>query len=202
MRPAGIGVAALLLLSGPAYAHSPIPGIAGFYQGLLHPFSTPPQALLLIGLGLLAGGFEKDRARWMLLAFCAAMAVAMISGYGGVSDTFLYVVAILASTLAALSHKSLYLLAIISLFLGGSLIGCVSIPDGGLMRDRLIVMTGSFAGANLALLYVTGLVYIINDRVSLTWTPIGFRVAAAWIAALSGIMLAIQFAPAPTGTGT
>ena len=53
----------------PAYAHSPVPGIEGFYIGLLHPFSTPAQALLMLGLGLLIGGFDKRFFGWPFLAF-------------------------------------------------------------------------------------------------------------------------------------
>jgi len=40
--------------------------------GLLHPYSTPSQAVFILGLGCLAGGFDLARARWLLGVFLAA----------------------------------------------------------------------------------------------------------------------------------
>ncbi len=197
----GAGGIALLFLTSPAYAHSPIPGVLGFYHGLLHPFSTPSQALLMLGLGLLAGGFEKTFARWFLLAFFLSLIAGLIGPYAGLTDVALYALAIVVSALAAVSHKRLFPLAVLCVAIGGYLIGTVSVPDGGLLRDRVIVMSGSFLGANLSLLYISGLIYLVNERVSWDWTPIAFRVAAAWIAAVSAIMLAMEFVPSAVATG-
>ncbi|QDG77700.1 HupE/UreJ family protein [Labrenzia sp. PHM005] len=195
MVRAGLGLLAFVFFSSPALAHSPIPGIGGFYQGLLHPFSTPAQALLMLGLGVVAAVMDSKYTRWFLLTFCISVGAGMAWPENNMPDASLYGVAIAASALAALAVKSLYPLVFIFLVIGGGLIGIVSIPDGGLMRDRVIVMSGSFVGANIAFLYISGFLHLIAERYPFFWVPIAYRVAAAWIAAISAIMLAFQFAP-------
>lgn len=67
-------------LSEPAYAHSPIPGIEGFYVGLVHPFSTPSQALLMLGLGLLISGLRQNQFAPGLGVFLVSMLATLFVG--------------------------------------------------------------------------------------------------------------------------
>lgn len=195
----GPGVLGLLVLPTPALAHSPVPGIEGFYLGLLHPFSTPAQALLMISLGILVGRSKKRHTRWMLLCFLLATSAGIVLGDGfEVADAAIFAAAILASTLAALSIKQLFPLAALAVAIGGVLVGVISLPDGGQMRGRTITILGSFVGSNVFLLYFSGAVVMITDRFSWAWIPVAFRVAAAWVAAISAIMLAFYFAPEAT----
>jgi hydrogenase/urease accessory protein HupE len=196
MRATGLGLGILLVSTGAAQAHSPVPGIEGFYVGLLHPFSSPAQILLILGAGLLIGGFPRDRVRWLLAAFLACSFAGLFWSGGDVSDTLAYTVAIATSALAAASAIRLYPVAIVSVVIAGLLLGAISVPEGGLWWDRFVTMSGSLAGLNILMLYLSGCVVVLHERVHWVMLPVAFRIAAAWIAAVSSMMLAIQFAPA------
>ncbi|MEM1050059.1 MAG: HupE/UreJ family protein [Pseudomonadota bacterium] len=182
----------------PAHAHSPVPGIEGFYVGLLHPFSTPSQVLLMVGLGLVAGAFATERARWLLAGFLVASFAGLIFGPGILDlDPLLFAMAFATCALAALAPNKLAPLAITLLGIGGYLIGKASIPDDGPMRDRLFTMSGSIVGANLGLLYLYGFNTIVRERYTWDGVGIAFRVIAAWVGAIALLMLALGFVDVP-----
>ena len=187
----------LAVLAGPtpAFAHSPVPGFEGVYVGLIHPFSTPSQALLMIGSSLLVGGFSTERARWLLLGFLIASLVGLAVGPRIPDiDPYLFALAFVACAFAALVPGRLMLLAIASLSFGGFLIGQVSIPDDGPTRDRLFTMLGSMIGANVGLLYLFGIYLVIRERFTWPWVGVAFRVVAAWLGAIASLMLALRYA--------
>ncbi|EEE45532.2 hypothetical protein [Roseibium alexandrii] len=74
----------------------------------------------------------------------------------------------------------------------------MSVPNGGLWWDRFVTMSGSLAGLNILMLYLSGLVVVLNERIKWAMLPVAFRIGTAWIAAVSSMMLAINFAPAPS----
>jgi len=186
---------AMLVAAGPAHAHSPVPGIEGFYIGLLHPFSTPSQALLMIGLGLLVGSFDVDRARWHLGAFLAVTFIGILAGGGFEAlDATMFAAAFLAGALAALVPGKLLPITIVLVIVAGFQIGAASIPDPGPTRDRVITMTGSMVGANVGLVYILGTVLFVRERYPWRWVEIALRVMAAWLGAISLLMFALRFA--------
>ncbi|WP_306147199.1 MULTISPECIES: hypothetical protein [unclassified Roseibium] len=195
MRAAGLGLGIVLVSTGAVQAHSPVPGIEGFYVGLLHPFSSPAQILLILSAGLLIGGFPRDRVRWLLAAFLGCSFAGLFWSGGEVSDALAYTVAIATSALAAASANRIFPAAAICVAIAGLLLGTMSVPDGGLWWDSFVTMTGSLAGLNILMLYLSGCVVVLNERVQWAMLPVAFRIAAAWIAAVSSMMLAIQFAP-------
>lgn len=179
--------------AAPAYAHAPIAGIQGFYAGLLHPFSTPSQALLMLGIGLMIGGFALPQAWRIWSAFVVACFIGMFVGSVDLNlDTALFTVAFVACGLAALAWGRFALFAVAVAAVGGSLIGSASIPDGGETAARAFTMAGSMVGANVGLLYIFGIVHILHTRYTWPWVPIAFRVAAAWVGAMSLLMLALS----------
>lgn len=181
--------------AAPARAHSPVPGFEGFYVGAIHPFSTPAQALMILGLALLIGGFTPAKARWPLADFLIASFAGLLTGPSGAEpDTPLFAGAFAACALAALAPGMGLFVAIGLAGLGGYLIGDLSVPDPGPARDRLITMAGSMVGANLGLLYLFGLSTILKERFPWPWVPIAFRVAAAWLGAAALLMLALGYA--------
>ncbi|WP_420337629.1 hypothetical protein [Roseibium sp.] len=196
MRAAGLGLGILVGLTGAAQAHSPVPGIEGFYVGLLHPLLSPAQILLILSAGLLIGGFPRDRVRWLLAAFLGCSFAGLFWSGGDVSDTLAYTVVIATSALAAASANRFFPAAVVCVAIAGLLLGAMSVPDGGLWWDRFVTMSGSLAGLNILMLYLSGCVVVLNERVHWAMLPVAFRIAAAWIAAVSSMMLAIQFAPA------
>jgi hypothetical protein len=56
-------------------------------------------------------------------------------------------------------------------------------------------MAGSGAGAGLIVLYATAAIEQLRARIRAAWLPIALRVAAAWVAAISLMMLALALAP-------
>ena len=185
----------LLVAAGPAYAHSPVPGIEGFYVGAAHPFSTPSQALLMFGLGLMAGSFAAEKVRWILTGFLFATLIGLIFGPRDANiDTIMFAMAFITCAFAALFPGKLAALAIVLVCIGGLLIGVVSIPDDGPMRDRLFTMSGSIVGANIGLLFLWGISDVVRERYKWPWIGIAFRVVAAWLGAIALLMLALGFA--------
>ncbi|WP_425045524.1 hypothetical protein [Primorskyibacter sp. S87] len=191
----------LVLAAGPVHAHAPIPGIKGFYVGLLHPFSTPSQAVLMLGLGLLVGGFAVAKVRWFLGAFLVFSVLGVVFGSANLGlDAALFSAAVAACSLAALAPGRLMPLGVVLTAVGAVLIGFVSIPDAGLQRDRVITMSGSLVGANIGLLYLWGFTYFVKQRLLWPWVGIGFRIAAAWVAAIALLMLALGLAAVDTAS--
>lgn len=182
--------------TGPAYAHSPVSGIEGFYTGLVHPFSTPSQALLMFGLGLLIGSFSNLKIGWQVSAFLAATVAGVILGDRSAQvEAAMFALAFVAFAWSALGPGKLPPVAIVLAAIGGFLIGLVSIPDSGLTRDRLVTMAGSLVGANVGLLYIYVTILSVRERYTWGWVGIALRVVAAWLGAISLLMLALHFAP-------
>lgn len=184
----------LVVGASPAHAHSPVPGIEGFYVGLVHPYSTPSQALLMLGLALATVRLEMGMLRWLLGCFLLASLAGLVLGpHVSDPDPFLFAAAFAACALAALAPRRLVFLAIVLAGFGGYLIGEISIPDDGPMRDRLFTMSGSIVGANLGLLYLFGINSVIRERFTWPWVDVAYRVVAAWLGAVALLMLALGF---------
>ena len=178
-----------------AAAHAPIPGLMGFYVGMLHPLSTPPQLLALLALGLMLGQqFPRDFVVcWIVFAICcfAGMVLGQTVGMQGTEDAWLLAICAIAASLAALLPNGFVLPWLVLAGGCGLLVGIVSTPDPGHWRPTLITLAGSFVGANLALLFSTGGVGWLTEHFSQPWVRIGLRIIAAWIAAISFLMLAL-----------
>ncbi len=190
-----------ILVAGPASAHSAFPGIEGFYVGLIHPFSTPPQALLIMGLALLGGGFKPEQVQWLLPSFFVANIAGLVLAFGFEElDAKMFAIAFAACSTAALLPQKLLPFAIALVCVGAFLIGDASVPEPGPLRDRLFTMSGSLVGANVGLLYLLGGSLWVRERFKKPWVGIAFRVAAAWLGAVSSLMLALGFAGANLST--
>lgn len=195
-----VGVA-LGACAGPAAAHSPLPGIDGFYAGLLHPVSTPDQALALLATGLLLGGFAMQR----LPAAFGAAAIGLVTGLAtglapgvptGDPAPWLFGLATVAAICTALAPgRALPLVVLLSLG-AGALLGWASLPDAGPPRDRAFTVAGAVTGAALGLLYIAGGIELLRDRIRAPALGIALRVLAAWIAAITLLMLALRLGQA------
>lgn len=182
----------------PAWAHSPLPGIEGFYIGLLHPVSTPSQLLALLGLGAMLGMTWPDGFTRPWIAFVSGLVLGIgggqIFGVWDVLPVILLTMALIAAGLAALLPGQMRTLEAGVTGLAGLLIGLLSTPDPGPATDTAITLAGSFAGANLALLYVSGATGWLRERYDQPWMMIGLRIVAAWIAAIAMLMGALSIA--------
>lgn len=196
LAPAAFALCGSLLLARDTLAHSPIPGIEGFYIGILHPLSTPSQLPALLALGVMLG----LRLKWFTvswLTFVAAMLVGIGLGQFGVmpggEEPMLLLVAILTASLSALYPAGFLTTFVILFGVCGMLIGVLSIPDKGSLRATIITLFGSFAGANLALLYMASGVGWLQERFTQPWLRIGLRIIAAWMAAIAILMLGMAW---------
>jgi hydrogenase/urease accessory protein HupE len=172
-----------------------VPGIEGFYTGLSHPLTTPDQMLALMAAGLFLGGFALSR---LTMAF-GALGIGLLGGFilgDGLGDAapWLYGLAGMMATAAALAPGRWRLLVILAAGAAGLLLGWASVPDPGPMQDRLITMAGSFVSAFMLILYIAGALDLIRERVDRPFVRIAFRVAAAWVATIAILMLALSAA--------
>jgi hypothetical protein len=157
------------------------------------PFSTPAQALLMLGLGLLIGGLAVEKIRWNWGTFSISLLVGLVAGSTSLEqDAIMFASAFAACSVAALFPGRLMPVAIALSIIGGVLIGSVSIPDDGEMRDRIITMSGSIVGASIGLLYIFGLILVVRDRYTWPWVGTALRILAAWLGAIALLMLALQ----------
>lgn len=179
-----------------AFAHSSVPGLEGFNVGLVHPLSTPQQLLALLALGLLLGQCwpRKFAVAWLVFALAAVGGLTLgAAGWGhSLAERALLVIAVAASSLATIAPTWVIVPGTVLAGTGGLFLGIVSTPDPGPLRAMIITITGTYVGANLAFFYAIGGVGWLRDRFKKTWAHIGLRIVAAWIAAISCLMLALS----------
>ena len=179
--------------TAPANAHAPVPGIEGFYVGLLDPFSAVPQIALLTGLGFLIGGFETRRVSWLLPAFLLASLVGIVLGAGIPRiELALLGTAVLCGAVAAIAPGGYWILAILVASAAGVLIGAASIPDPGPMGARLITVLGSFVGANVGLFYIACGIQLVREKYLGRWAAPLFRSASALACITAAVLLALR----------
>jgi len=118
-----------------------------------------------------------------------------VAGYGhSLGERALLVVALAASSLAALAPSWVIVPGTLLAGAGGLFLGIASTPDPGPLRAMISTITGTYVGANLAFFYAVGGVGWLRDGFNMAWAHIGLRIIAAWIAAISCLMFALSVA--------
>jgi len=192
MTPLAGGLAGALLLSpGMALAHSPIPGIGGFYNGLLHPLVVPAHLLALLALGLWLGQQALPRVESALLSFSllllAGLVLAAFAPPGGGQTSLLLACALGLGLLVAAAWPLPRYAAAAVAGVVALLVGLDSAPEAGGMRARLIVLAGVGLGVHLLLLNVVAL----TSYAQKPWLKVGVRVLGSWSAASALMVLAL-----------
>jgi urease accessory protein len=184
----------LFALPATAWAHSPIEGVDGFYAGLLHPLAVPSQLLVLMSLALVLGGHGLVAYRSGMLAFLAALVLALLLGLIAPSLDYgpaLLVCALLAAGLAMaavpLGPGQVGLMGA----LGGMLLG---IDTGAEQAGDPLLIYGACTGLALVTVIASDLVL----RCDRAWQRLARRVLGSWLAASAILGLAFAFAP-PAG---
>lgn len=183
-----------LLLASPAlaWAHSPVPGLGRFYNGMLHPVLAPAALIALVALGLLIGQRSLVRSRGPVLAFVAMLALGLVAGSqwpGLNADTALLLLGLLSAGCALAAwpppHLALLLLAGCSGMAAG-----LGLADMAVGAGRWVVIAGTWLGAAFLALGVAAIAELSHRA----WQRIATRVVASWLAASALLVLGLQWA--------
>lgn len=174
----------------PLLAHSAFTGTSDFVNGLFHPLTSPVNLLLLAALGLALAQASPLRLRVPLFFFQAGallgMAIAALNPVILVSSTVLSSLALFIA-LAVVAWISLPLIARASLAALVGLIPGLDSPEFSDLLPALSSMAGTVLGLSLA---ITAIAFYASLRPIYPWADIGLRILAAWIAAISLLLVA------------
>lgn len=196
----GLWLSGVGLLAYPVsvYAHSPYPGVKGFYVGALHPLTTPAHILLIVAVSLLLGTrLPESRFRCLLVLFFAT-ALGLMMGFilAPLLPTGLLLLTLLAVLGLILVFPGSLNNSIYSVLTGltGFLLGAESIPEPGPMLDVIITTFGSLVGIHYLIMYGANGVELAWRRWQSQVAQIGVRVAGSWLTAIAALMLAFSLA--------
>lgn len=209
----GCLVGVLIIATLPAYAHTPSPGLKGFWTGVLHPLTDPAQMLMILASVFWLGLQTRETIKRQLMIFIIACFSGVAIGLTGLQDAATFMFGVLAKPAAAQIYTATLLIALIASFLAatahqkaqaflpipiaftGLVAGYINVPDAGAVTAFSVTLLGSV----FAIFYIliAGSVGLLEGRIRVakSWTPIALRTASAWIAAISALMLALQYIP-------
>jgi len=187
-------VAALALTATPALAHDVVPGVGGFYGGLLHPLLIPAHLLALAGIGLFLGQQQRPMSVGLLAVFTASLVIGVIAIVSAVSPMYqgevVLGVAAVAGLLVALARPIRALLSLPLITIAGIAIMLDSVPDDMSMQRTFLALVGTVIAAFiLATLIAEATRALAHD-----WQRIGVRILGSWIAASAILVLAVRLA--------
>jgi urease accessory protein len=182
-------VAVLCLAPGEAHAHLVQTGFGTFYDGVVHLFITPPDLLVAIGLGLLAGLCGASASRGAVFALPAAWLAGEMAGaffpaslaLPWLTTVSFGTVGVLVAMNANLPRAFLVLLACGSGLLHGFVNGSTMVAAG---TDRL-----GMVGASVSVFLVITIASALVVSLRAYWAKVAVRVAGSWIAAIGLLML-------------
>ncbi len=182
-------LAVLFLAGWPTLAGAhPMPGVADFYVGMLHPVMTIECALPLLALGLLAGAQERRTVLGMLpaiaLSLVAGAALAVFESAPGFLHRGTLASMAIAGLLVAAGVKMPVAPAVMLSALVAVPVGWIIGRDVGDQVSALRFIPGVGLSGFLLATYSMGCV----RSVRVPWMVMGFRVVGSWIAAV-GILL-------------
>lgn len=190
LRALGVG----LLLAWPAWAwaHSPVPGLGRFYNGMLHPVLAPAALIALVAWGLLIGQRGLVASRAAVLSLCGGLLAGLVGGSqwpGVYPETALLLLGLCcAAGVIAVARMP----AATLLLLGGTLGGVAgwALADMAVGTGRWVVISGTWLGSALLALGVAAVVELARRP----WQHIAVRVVASWLAASALLVLGLQWA--------
>ncbi len=192
------GRAAFLLLAlidlNPALAHAPLPGIGGFYGGLVHPVLVTAHGLALVGLGLMTGqqaGHVRRVQSMMTFAAGFAAGVGLIAAafaFEGAQSVVLATAAV-AGILVLLARPMPPIVCGVLTAVGGAALALDSVPDEISKTASLVALAGTGAAACLILVAIAWLATAARRH----WHRIGIRILGSWTAAGAMLGIAMNF---------
>jgi hypothetical protein len=195
--------AAFALAATPAAAHEALPGAAGLTAGLATPLAEPGLGVAALALAVLLLPDWPQRIRRGLPLHLAGLVLGLAAGRSlALSlplEPLVLGLGIAATGLVALAGDRATPAALALLPLLGLGIGALALPDPGPADAVLATTLGALAGAHLPLLAGAGLTTalrsVLPGPAARQIMTTGTRIAAAWAAAIAGLLLAVLLRP-------
>jgi urease accessory protein len=186
----------LFALPATAHAHSPVKGLGDFYNGLLHPLTTPSHVLILIALGLLAGRRRPPTLKAPMTVFLVVSAAALVAAtMGGVKNLPSVLplgVALAAGILLALDTNPPALPFCALCGAGALVLGLDSAVESASRAGVVKTLLGNWISLGVLVCDIALYVSMGGDA---RWLKVALRVAGSWLIAISLLMLAFSLRP-------
>jgi len=180
-----------------AWAHTSIPGIGYFYNGLLHPVLVPAHLLLIIAFGLFVGQQGPKRIELAVVAFAAAVFIGLVlAGFsiGTEMEAVGLVLSAAIGLLVASNPRPGLTWCVLIALLSGLFLGIDSAQDELTGTDKLVTLFGSGVAIYFLVLYPIALADHFSNK---PWQKIGIRIVGSWVAASSMLVLALALSSTP-----
>ncbi len=189
----GLLLIALLVLTTPAWAHSPIMGIGGVFGGMLHALLIPEHGLSLLALGVALGLEQPSASRSGMLIFVAALVAglavtAFIAEPALAADVLLAATGVLGLLIAAAWVPPVVAWPLAAI--AGVAFALDSRPEVTATDEIIRMLIGTGIGAAIALAIVAVGSTFLQGNVS----RIVLRVLGSWVAAIAILDLSLRIA--------
>jgi hydrogenase/urease accessory protein HupE len=179
-----------------ASAHGSVPGMNRFVTGILHPFTEPSHALLLVTGGLWLGQRALLRGQPALPVFAVALIAGLCVSAAGWELPIGHALSLVAAVLALITlwapARPAHPAAMACLLgLGGVGVGLDSGFGSANGWPVAISLLGTAMGCFILLLNVAALSHAMQRRAI---TTLGVRILSSWLAACAVLMMALGFA--------
>lgn len=173
----------------------------GFWRGTLHALSDPVQMLTLLALGLWVGQQSLGFMRVALITFFGAAIIGVGLGLAtqwpqthlGILESTALGLAALTAALVALGRP--FPLLLYGGAAGAALLNAIlNTPEPGATGAVAMTTLGSFVAIHAVVLFLSGGIDYARESYGWPLIPIAVRVLAAWILAISALMLALPAA--------
>jgi hydrogenase/urease accessory protein HupE len=172
--------------------------MAGFYWGMLHPFTAGPQMLLLLAFAL----FLQQRLPDAEDAFTGLWAGSILGGAAAAtgiialaSDLTVTAAAVLLGVLVVSEVRFRSGLLWVAGGFAGLLNGYMCWPEPGPFSDMLFAGLGALVGSILIVIVLGGSIELLRLKAGWPWLGIAVRVAGSWIVAVSVLLGAVMLRP-------
>lgn len=181
-----------MMLTTPLHAHSPVPGVASFFNGALHPLFIPAQLLVIIAFALFTGQQGVRENLTGLLSFVTGCVAGLLASQWQPAmdmQSLLLVAAAMLGLLVAANIKQRGMAYWLIAVLCGLFIGLDSSQPEMTGKDLWFALLGTLAGVYLLLLYPMALAEYLRKH---AWQQIIVRVAGSWVAASALLVFSLQ----------
>lgn len=174
-----------------ADAHLVVEGAGEVVNGALHPFISPSQVMVLLGLGLLLGRrlpFEMGMpVKVFAGASAASLLVTLAGAKGEVYPPLMIIIAMIIAALVAFDRlwQPWVYGAVCALAAGG--VGLDSGVEQGTTVEKLKTLAGTWMALVAFVFYIAACASHAEGR---KWAVTAIRIAAAWTIAIAVLMLA------------